>query len=230
MIAPIAFCHFPIVFLRAVSPAALSESEGKFRRYITSSDDLAELFHDLIRRFALNHIQIQIGILTGNSHCVHARITDIKRQSGRIVHKDSKRMFSWQNNKIMCAVQRSFLFRMFRIIRTVADIAVTSLVDSPVGLSKSIDHIPLCQRAGKGKSMLQTDRAVSRRPGCGLHRYHYCFCLKRGSIDILVNHDVILLLFKVLPKQASLLFYTWHAIFLYKSISAFSCQCLHYLL
>ncbi len=48
--------YIPEVFFRFVSPSALPEPKGKFRRDITPADDLPELPHDIIRRFPFNYI------------------------------------------------------------------------------------------------------------------------------------------------------------------------------
>ena len=45
---------------------AVSLGKCEFRRDIASSDDFTELFYNIVRSFALDHIQIKVCILTGD--------------------------------------------------------------------------------------------------------------------------------------------------------------------
>ena len=80
MIVSIPVCHFAKIFFCLIAPSALSESKGKFRWNITTSDYFTELFYNIVCIFSFKYIQIQIRIFTGYFHCIHSCISDIKCQ------------------------------------------------------------------------------------------------------------------------------------------------------
>ena len=68
------------IFFCLISPAALAEAEGEFRRDIAVADNLTELLYDLVRGITIDNIQCKVGILAGNFQGIHTCIADIKCQ------------------------------------------------------------------------------------------------------------------------------------------------------
>ena len=50
--------YFAEILLRLVTPTALSEAEGVFRRNVASADDLPELLYNIIGRIPFNDKQV----------------------------------------------------------------------------------------------------------------------------------------------------------------------------
>ena len=141
MILPVILSHGPEVILRLIAPAALPEAERKFRRDIAAADDLPELLYDVISGFPFNDIQGQIGIFTGDAHRILAGITDVKGQFPRIVEEEAEGLFPGNDNEVVCSVEGMLVFRVVRIIGTVACIAPAPLVDAAVGFAQTVDDI-----------------------------------------------------------------------------------------
>ena len=80
MILTVALGNLFKIFFCLISPAALAEAEGEFRRDITVPDNLTELLNDPVRGITIDNVQCKIGILAGNSQGIHTRIADIKCQ------------------------------------------------------------------------------------------------------------------------------------------------------
>ena len=171
-----------------IAPAALTQSKRKFRRNIASSDQLTELFYDVIRVLSLNDIQIQVCRLTAHLHRVFSCISNIKYQSGRIIKKQTHILFSGNHNQIVRTIQGALVLRMFRIICTVTDITVTSFIQSTVGFSQTIYHIILCKTVSKRKSLLQRNFSIRRCSLFCLYFFYDCLCLKRISKHIFAYH------------------------------------------
>src|SRR5699024_7139327 len=148
------------IFFRPVSPAALTEAKSKLRRDIAPADDVPELFYDIVRRAAGYHVQIQICISAGHSQGIHSRVPDVKSQAGRIVKQQAERLFSPDYEEIVGAVKRALILGMVWVVRTVADVAVTALVDAPGGLAETVDDSIAIHRISKRKSVLRADRSV----------------------------------------------------------------------
>ena len=90
----------------------------------------------------------------------------------------------------MCAVQRTFVFCVVRIIRAVADIAVAALVDSAVGLAQPVDDVILVHNISERKTVLRVDDAVCRCAVCLCDVSHDSLRLKRCSIDVFADHVI----------------------------------------
>ena len=135
MILAIAFCHFSEVFFCLVSPAALTETKSEFRRDIAPAGQMAELLYYIIRRAPGYHIEIKVGVFAGYGQSILSRVPDIKCQAGGIVKKHAEGLFSPDNDEVVGSIKRELVLGMVRIVRTVADIAVTPLVDAPVRLA-----------------------------------------------------------------------------------------------
>ena len=86
-------------------------------------------------------IQGQIGIFTGDAHRILAGITDVKGQFPRIVEEKAEGLFPGNDNEVVCSVEGAFVFRVVRIIGTVACVAPAPLVDAAAGFAQTVDDI-----------------------------------------------------------------------------------------
>ena len=169
MILTIPLCYLIKVLLSRILPATLPIPKRKFRRNITPPDHLTKLPYNLIRTLSLDHIQIQIRLLTTNLQRIHPRISNIKRHLRRIVHKQTKRPHPRHHQKIMRPIQTPLILRMLRNIRIVTNITISPLINPPVRLSKPIDHILIPKPVSPRKPLTERSLPILRHPLFRLH-------------------------------------------------------------
>ena len=186
--------NLPEILLCPVAPPALSVPESKFRRDIASSDDPPELPDNVVSALALDHIQIQVRRLTGDLKQIRPGISDVKGEPCGIVHEKSEILPAGDHDKIVSRIQRPLVLRVLRIVRSRTDIAVSSLVDSPVCLPKTVDNIVLVHCKTIAKAFLKADlpaRGHSLRYG---NIRSHGLCLKGLSKLKLSDHTIFLLI------------------------------------
>ena len=188
MIFTIPGCNLPEIFFCSIAPSALSKAKGKFRRDIASSDHMTELLYNIIGTLSLDHIKLQVCIFAGYLHGIHSGIANVKGDRCRIVKKHSKGFFSGHNNEIMCTVQRMFILGMLRIIGTVTGVNKSSLVDTAVGFSQSINDILFIHDISKRKTVFCTDFSIPWFSLFCLNVFCQCLSLKGLSIYIFFYH------------------------------------------
>ena len=188
MIFTISSCNLPEILFCSIAPSALAKSKGKFRRDIASSDHMTELLYNIIGTLPFNHIKLQVCIFAGYLHGIHSGIANVKGNRCRIVKKHSKGFFSGHNDKIMCTVQGMFILCMLRIIGTVTGVNESSLIDTAVGFSQSVDDILFIHDISKRKSIFCTDFSISWLSFCCLNVFCQCLSFKGLSIYIFFYH------------------------------------------
>ena len=88
----------------------------------------------------------------------------------------------------MCTVQGMFILCMLRIIGTVTGVNESSLIDTAVGFSQSVDDILFIHDISKRKSIFCTDFSISWLSFCCLNVFCQCLSLKGLSIYIFFYH------------------------------------------
>ena len=189
VILTVSRCDFPEIFLCLIPPAALPEAECKFRRDIAPADDMAELFYNIVRRFTVDDIQVQICVFTGNCQRIHPRVPDVESQCGGIVEEQPEGLLPRDHDKVMCSIERTLVLGVVRVVGAVADIAVSPFVDAAVCLSEAVDDIVLVHDICKRKAVLCEYLTV--RGGAGFLRKagDYSFCVIRCAIDVFSDHN-----------------------------------------
>ena len=105
MVFTVTFDNITEIIPGLVSPAALSESEGEFRRDITPSYHAAELLYDIIRRVPFYNIKGQIRVLTAYSERIRSGVTDVKCDRGRMIKKQAEIFCSCYDDEVVCCIQ-----------------------------------------------------------------------------------------------------------------------------
>ncbi len=144
IILPVSFRDFHEIFLRLISPTALPEPKPELRRDVASANHLTELLHNVIRRLPFNQIQVQIRRFTAHLQEIRPCIADVKCKFSRIIEEQSKILLPGNHDKIMRAIQGTLIFRVVRLVRTITDITVSPLIQSPVRLAKPINNVIFC--------------------------------------------------------------------------------------
>ena len=91
----------------------------------------------------------------------------------------------------MGTIQGAFVLRVVWIIGTIADVAVTSFVDSTVGLSKPVDNILLIHHIGKIKATLQADLPIWKSTIRCLNLLCQRLRIKRSAVSELSDHNIL---------------------------------------
>ena len=126
----VSFHHFPNLILVHIAPTALTITKCPQRSNIASSHHMTKLLHDIFHICTCNEIHIQIPVGSSDFQFVMFCVSHIKGKNARIVHKNTKLLFSIQHQKIVCAIQRTTVFLMFRFIATFALINPASFINS----------------------------------------------------------------------------------------------------
>ncbi len=171
MICAVSVRDPPEILLCPVAPPALAESKGEFRRNIAPPDDFPELLHHRIGCFPIYHIEVQICLLAADLQNIGTCIADIKGDLGGMIHKQAKILFSRYHDEVVGAVQGLCALHMVRVVRGMADVAMSPLVDPPDCLAQPIDDIILGQLIPPAKAVLKADRSEGR----GFFRLFYMF-------------------------------------------------------